>query len=110
MSDQEIETIQLKVKTVDLEGKGFLPKYRRLLQVKQAFSDPVKATVEDFDGAMEWLMDHIVEPSKAIEKRNLLDDMTPEDFMALFEQIAGQSEAVSPPSGGASGDISVSSE
>lgn len=104
---EEKQTLEIEVRTVDLEGKGFWPKYRNIIQMKEAFMNPIEATIKDLDAAQKFLLDHIVTPEKEEEKLELLEDMDADEFMQLFERISGGAQtAVPPTNGGDSADTS----
>lgn len=88
--------ITIEVKTLDLEGKGYYPKYRKLMTWKEAFTDPTNATLQTIREAHEFLIEYIVKPEEREEKEALMDLMTAEQFMDLFGRIAGGQQAVPP--------------
>lgn len=100
--------LEIVVKTPDLTGEGFIPKYRQLLSFKQAFMNFEKATPEDLDEAINFLVEHIVEPSNEFEKRELIEKLTAEQVVDIFNRIGGQQTAVPPSRSEASENSSVS--
>lgn len=105
MPEQEVPKSEMVVRAIDLQGEGFWPKYRQIIQMKEVFMNPMASTVEDADAAFAFLMDHIDEPEDDDEKMEILNKLEAEQFMELFEKIGG-SESVPPSSGEGSGDSS----
>ena len=97
-------TLEIEVRTVDLEGKEFWPNYRKIIQMKEAFMNPIKATVEDLDAAQAFLIDHIVTPEDEEEKLDLLNAMDADEFLGLFEKISGGAQTAGPPTNGGDSD------
>lgn len=91
---------KVKVKPLDMEGKGFLKKYRDVLAIKEAFFDFENASLKAFDDAIAFLKEHIVEPESERAKEALLDELDMNELLALFEAITGAASTVPPASGG----------
>lgn len=102
--------LEITVKPTDLTGEGFIPKYRQILSFMQAFTNVAKATPDDLDEAVNFLVEHIVEPEDEFEKRRLIDKLTAEQVVDLFEKIGGQTTAVPPTRSEVSVNSSRSSE
>lgn len=99
--------LEIEVETIDLEGEGFWPLYRSIIRMKEAFANPMVATVADLDAAEALLLKYIVKPESDDEKRALINKLTAEQFMRLFERISGGAQTAVPPSnGGVSDDTS----
>ena len=93
-------TLEIEVRTVDLEGPEFWPKYRRIIQMKEAFVNPMEATVADLDAAQTFLLEHIEKPKSEKKKLELLNHLDAEGFLGLFEKITGGAQTAVPPSNG----------
>ena len=87
MTDQKLPLVQLKVKTVELDGEDFIGKYREVISFKEVFYNPMEATVKMVDDAIEFLKEHILEPEDEAEKEKIIRDMTAEQITKLFERI-----------------------
>lgn len=106
MTDKK-PTLEIEVRTIDLEGPEFWPKYRQIIQMKEAFTNPMSATVADLDAAQTFLMEHIATPEKDDEKLEVLNHLDAEGFLGLFEKITGGAQTAVPPTNGEdSADIS----
>jgi hypothetical protein len=105
--DKDNPLLEVEVRTIDLEGEGFFPKYLQIIRMKEAFVNPLDAKVDDVLAARDFLMDHMVTPSRRTAKEALINKLDPEQFMELFEKVAGGAQtAVPPASGEASEDTS----
>jgi hypothetical protein len=96
VEEAEEEEVNIEVKTLDLEGKGFYPQYRKIIVFKEAFTDPANATLAVVQEAIDFLCEYIVKPETLEEKMALIEDMDADDFMNLFGSIGGRSKAVPP--------------
>ncbi len=94
------EAIQIKVRPIQKDAPGFLPRWRNLLSAKRALGEFEKAQPEDVDGAMSLLMEHILEPADPFEARRALEQVSADELMKLFDAIMGRN-TVPPASGGA---------
>ena len=90
----------MQVEALDLEGPGYIKRWRDVIGFKDAFMEIEKASVERIDEATVFLIDHIVEPKEAGVKRAILDELDLSQLIALFNAIMGV-DAVPPASGGA---------
>ena len=99
MSDQTVQNIPIKIRPLEKDAPGFLPRWRSLLATKRSVTDPEKAQPEDVDKALDLLCEHITEPADRASKIAILNKITGEEFGKLFEAIM-QPEAI-PPSKGA---------
>jgi hypothetical protein len=97
----EPKTVEIEVRTVDLEGPKFWPKYRKVIQMKEVLMRPMNATVDDVDAAFEFLLDHVVKPEDQGVKREILENLEGEQLIKLFDQIVGGAQTAVPPSNGA---------
>lgn len=98
---EEAVTLPVKVESIDLEGPGIAGVYRKILRLQEAFSGSSKVTVEEYDKALSFIIDHIVEPSDQDEKEDLvLNQLNAEQLKELITRIAGGDEAVPPLNGG----------
>ena len=94
------QTIEVKIRQIDPKSKGFLPLWHRIISVKRAMTDFQKAQPEDIDAAYSLLREFIIYPKTDAEKNALLDNITSEELMDLFNGIMG-SPTVPPVKGGA---------
>jgi hypothetical protein len=95
----ELENITVRVRPIDPSAAGFLPRYRALLSAQRAFTNPAKATPEDIDGAQALLSEHILEPESAADKLKILNSVSGEELMKIFNALMGT--ATVPPAKGA---------
>jgi hypothetical protein len=99
MSDIKIQNVEVKISRLDPGAPGFLPRYRQLLSARRALGDFDKAQPEDVDQVYALLTEHVIEPANPAQKRKVLDMLSVEDLMKIFDEVMGKN-TVNPPSGG----------
>ena len=95
---EEQEDFEIMVRTMDLTGEGFFPKYEQIIVFKDAFTNPMEATRESVREAKQFLLDHIEAPEDRDEAIAILNKLDVEGVMDLFKKISG-GDKVSPQSG-----------
>ena len=90
---------KVQVKTMDLEGKGYVKKMLKVAAFKDAFTGGEEMTVKVINDAIEFLKEYIVSPDDEIIKLALLDDLSGMEIMSLFGAIMGQ-DVIPPANGG----------
>lgn len=100
MPEEQVEKSEIVVSAIDLQGEGFWPKYRQIIQMKEVFLNPMASTMDDVDAAFDFLKEHIIEPEDEKEKEDLLNSLEADQFMALFEKIGGGAQTTVPPVSG----------
>lgn len=93
------QNVNLKVRPIDKDAPGFLPRYRQIMAARRVFTEPDKGLPEDVDKAYELLMEHITEPENRIEKQRELDKLTGTQLMEILNAIMGVNTV--PPANGA---------
>ena len=100
MSELTVQNIQIKVRPMDSKAAGFMPRYRQLLAARRALETFDKAQPEDIDETYKLLAEHITEPTTPAAKQHVLDMLSADDLLKLFDVIMG-ANTVNPPSGAA---------
>lgn len=95
----DIQHVQVKVKVLEANAPGFLPRYRQLLSAKRVSQDFEHAQPEDIDQLYALLEEHIVEPTTHAEKKKVLDMVSADELGSLFNIIMGAN--LVPPANGA---------
>ncbi|MEE9568219.1 MAG: hypothetical protein V3W37_02440 [Candidatus Binatia bacterium] len=90
---KETVEAQLKVRTVDLKGKGFPKLYRKILTLRRALFDIENALPEDVDKSIEFLADYVIEPTNRGDVLEILWNTSAEELSFLFSAIMGRDEA-----------------
>jgi hypothetical protein len=96
----KIQNKTVKIKPIDQDAPGFLPMWRRFIQVQRGLSDFAKAQPEDIDAMIDLLASCMIEPESHEEKLEILNSVSSSELMALFNAFAGKTE-VPPANGGA---------
>jgi len=80
------------VRELDLAGKRFLSQYRQVILFKRALMEPVLASPDEVEKAVDFLVSHVVKPDAATA-RAMIEDFTLQQLLDLFTKIAGQAAA-----------------
>lgn len=91
--------VNIKIRPIDKDAPGFLPRYQQIMAVRRVFSEPEKGIPEDVDKAYTLLMEHITEPESPHEKRAELDKLSGSQLMEVLNSIMGVNTV--PPANGA---------
>jgi hypothetical protein len=97
----DVQTLKVRVRPLEKDAPGFMPRYRAMLAAQRAFTQPQKATPEDVDGARALLFEHIIEPEDEFGKNQILDLVTVDELTKMFSVIMGAADSVPPAKGAA---------
>jgi hypothetical protein len=100
MSDLTVQNVKIVVRRLEPQATGFLPRYRKLLSARRALGEFEKAQPEDIDEVYKLLAEHMTEPKEEPQKKAVLDVLSVDDLMKMFDEIMGRN-TVNPPSGAA---------
>jgi hypothetical protein len=90
--------VNLKLRPIDPDAPGFLPRLQQLLAAKRSLSDFQSAQPEDIDKVYELLAEHITEPEVKAEKLTALKKLTQTQLATVFDSLMG-AKTVPPESG-----------
>lgn len=91
--------VNLKLRPIDPDAPGFLPRLQQLLAAKRSLSDFQKAEPEDVDKVYELLCEHITSPESKAEKMSALKKLNLTQLNTVFESLMGTNTV--PPANGA---------
>ena len=88
--------MELEIKAPSPDSPGFLYRTKRALLLQRALADK-DINAEAIDQLVEYLLPYVVKPEKDGDKREALMQASQNQFMEMFNAVAGvQGDASSP--------------